>query len=354
LYIPTTMKNLTIALNRILFSRISLDRFTRIFLFPVSVILAIVSLILAVQIYSDIQQSSISSSFATVQSVQDAYRLEIEYPEQEVYSTSERRYDRFWVVAESGEVLATSEENDELSADIWALTTESADGKILDEYTIDGEVFVVAGSNSENGSYWTIVLLSPPFTFETIVWLIFAILALSLMSVTGVIAIRFLGMNTANDHPAAEPSIDIDVHAIEVGGDGSNESVEPSFRTDLSKLHEAVLNATEDFVLVLDSDRKIIYSSLQTPELHSDEVNGQTGLAQFAECHLDEKARLRFKDWVEEGPSGRTLTMDVRGSDGRSHASKWVARTLEMKSGTSFGVFVGRRLMVEEFPSPSA
>ncbi|GMQ81470.1 MAG: hypothetical protein BMS9Abin05_0902 [Rhodothermia bacterium] len=348
------MKNFTVALDRIHFNRISLDRFTRIFLFPVSVVFAISALVLAIQTYSDLQQSSISSAFATVQSVQEAYRLETEYPEDVVYSPSERRFDRFWIVSESGEVLVTSEENAELSADLWALTLESVDGNILDEYTINGEVFVVAGSNSSDGSYWTIILLSPPFTFTTVVWMIFAILALSLMSVTGVIAIRFLGVNAADDYTATKPSIDIDVNAIEIGGDGSSESVEPSLRPDLSKLHEAVLDATEDFVLVLDSDRKIVYSSLQTVDLHSDESIDQTGLAQFAECHLDEKARSRFKNWVEEGPSGRSLTMDVRGSDGRSHASKWVARTLEMKSGTSFEVFVGRRLMVEKFPGPSS
>ncbi|TDI69763.1 MAG: hypothetical protein E2O85_05005 [Bacteroidetes bacterium] len=354
MYIPTAVKKLNFALNKIRRNPNFLDRFTRIFLFPVSVVFAITALVLAVQTYSELQQSSISTALATVQSVEEAYRLETEYPEEVVMSASERRFDRFWVVSELGKIIVTSEENAELSADIWALTEKSVDGNFLDEYTFDGETFVVAGSISVDGTYWTIVLLSPPFSFTTVIWLIFAILALSLMSVSAVIAIRFLGMHEQIEVPAINPTVGIDVNAFDIGGDGSSESAEPSVRPDLSKLHEAVLDATEDFVLVLDQNQKIIYSSLQPEDLNSDQTDDKNGLAQFAESHLDEKARSRFSTWIEEGPSGRSLTMDVLGSDGRLHPSKWVARTLEMKSGTSFDVFVGRRLMVEEFPDPSA
>lgn len=358
MYIPTAVKNSKyvsnlFSLNRLQFNRIPLDGLVRFFLFPAAVVISIAALVLAVQTYSDLQQSSVSSAFATVQSVQEAYRLETEYPEEVVFSPSERRFDRFWVISESGEVLASSEEKAELSPDIWAFTANAIDGIILDEYIADDEVFVLAGTISADGSYWTIVTLSPPFEFAAVIWLIFAILALSLMSVTGVIAIRFFGTNAAKDISSVKPSIDMDVSTIEVGRNGSSESVKPSFRPDLSKLHEAVLDATEDFVLVLDSDRKIIYSSLQSADLRTDETIDQAVLAGFVDGHLDQKAKSRFEKWLEEGPSERSLIMDVRGLDGQSHASRWVARTLKMKSGTSFDIFVGRRLMVEEFPVPS-
>ena len=180
--------------------RIPLDRFIRVFLFPLSSFFALVALFLSVQTYSDLRHSSISSAFVTVQAVQEAYTLEKEYPNEVVLASTERKFEQFWIVSTMGDVLASGDRNAEgqhLDPYIWQLTQEAVNGNVLAEYSAGEDFYMVAGTLSASGEYWTIVLLSPLFTFSTAIWLVLAILALSLMSVSGLIAVRYLSTGYA-------------------------------------------------------------------------------------------------------------------------------------------------------------
>ncbi len=362
--IPTTVFDKLVSLRRI-----PLDRFIRVFLFPLSTLFALAALLLAVQTYSDLRHSSISSAFVTVQAVQEAYALEKEYPDEVVLASTERKFEQFWIVSAMGDVLVSGDRNAEdrhLDADIWRLTQEAVNGNVLDEYRTGGDSYLVAGTLSASGEYWTIVLLSPPLAFPTAIWLVLAILALSLMSVSGLIAVRYLGVQDKSDASSAETSrsnnrLDLltpmETLEKDPGGDGLAVLVSKAFELDstpteidFSSLHEAVLEATDDFVIMVDRNRRVVYSSPVLANSESECTSESDGLTEFADHHLDEKARMRFENWLKEGPEARSLTMDVVDLNGHVHPSRWYARNIETKSGLNFEVFIGRRLIVEEFP----
>jgi len=237
---------------------------------------------------------------------------------------------------------------------------------VLDEYGSGDDSFMIAGMLSASGDFWTIVLLDSPFTITTAIWLILAILALSLMTVSGLIAVRYLGdrdnlrtssLETHRSESHHDQLTSIEFSEMEPGGDGYSVTgmkdfsfVEEKTELDFASLHEAVLEATDDFVIMVDRHRKVVYSSPSLGNSDSDPTSETDGLKEFADHYLDEKARMKFENWLKEGPETHSLTMDVRNGHDQAHPSRWYASNIETKSGLNFVVFIGRRMMVEEFP----
>lgn len=363
--IPTT----TVFDQLVSLRRIALDRFIRVFLFPLSTLFALAALLLSVQTYSDLRHSSISSAFGTVQAVQEAYTLEKEYPNEAVLASTERKFEQFWIVSAMGDVLVSGDKDAEgrhLDPNIWQLTQEAGNGNVLTEYSAGDDFYMVAATLSASGEYWTIVLLSPPFNFITTIWLILAILALSLMSVCGLIAVRYLAVPDDKDASSLEnrrskssrdQSHSIGIPDMGMVGDGlavsvtqAREFVSKATKPDFSSLYEAVLEVTDDFVIIVDRNRNVVYSNPALANSDSEGTSESDDLTKFADHHLDDKARMRFENWLKEGPNGRALTMDIRDSHGHVHPSRWYAHNIETKSGSNFEVFIGRRQIVEEFP----
>ena len=363
---------------------LSSDRVIRFFLFPLSVVFAVASLALAVRTYTDIQGASISRAFATVQSVAEAYRIQSEYPGSVVLSSADRHFERFWVVTERGHILAT---NEGAAPDLTAREAireailEGDGHSFLKRHDAEG-AFMLAGTRS--GDSWTIVRLSPPFAFSTAIWLILSVLALSLMSVTGLIAVRHLttvrdpapGPASSSANGAAADSIpDVTTPAANPGRAPRTSEKHREERAELSRwrvgsggetnflrlqigepcvdLQTAVLKATDDFVIVLEGAGRLVYSNPRIELTDVEKLAGVAPLAAFADRHLDARARSRFETWLQDGPGTRSLTMDVRDTEGTGHPTRWTAHSLEMHSGSVFDVFVGHRVLIEEFPEPT-
>ncbi len=345
-----------------LLRRLPLDGIIRHFLFPLSAVFAIAALVLSIRTLSDLQQSSISSAQATVQSVEDSYRLKAEYPEAAVLSAADRHNERYWVVSTDGIVLATSDAvavGTPLDPAIWEMRNTSRDGTILTDYSTGDMSYLVAGALASTGDYWSIVQLEPPFAFTTTISLILAILALSLMSATGLIALQFVkkdGLFTRDEHIVKTISDEQenlsgrDLSTWQVGGDGGPVLINADGRKSFMNLHEAVLKATDDFVIVLDQERNLVYSNPVIQLSETEELSKIDGLTAFSDRYLDDKARTRFEDWLTSEPESRRLIMDVRSSDGFTHPTRWTAQTLETSAGSVFEVFVGHSLVIEEFP----
>jgi hypothetical protein len=117
-------------------------------------------------------------------------------------------------------------------------------------------------------------------------------------------------------------------------------------------LHEAVLKAKDDFVLVMDAAGILVYSN---PSLHLSDAERLTGIdgpTAFADRFLDDRGRARFEEWLRTGSDVRSLVLDVRGPNGRMQTTRWTGHLMEMHSGATFRVYVGQRMLIEEFPEP--
>jgi PAS domain-containing protein len=364
--------------------RLSSDRVIRFVLFPLSAVFAVASLALAVRTYTDLQGASISHAFVTVQSVAEAYRIRTEYPGSVVLSSADRHFEHFWVVSGEGDVLASNEgaEPDMSTRDAIREAILESDGESFLQRLDVGGAYMLAGTRSADS--WTIVRLSAPFVFSTAIWLILSILALSLMSMTGRIAVRHLttvrdpapgptaspaevtaaqsdpdettpGANAGRTSGTAEDQGEerADLSRWRVGSGGETNFLRLPIGEPYVDLQAAVLKATDDFVIVLDGAGRLVYSNPGIQLTDVDKLAGVDPLAAFAERHLDDRARSRFEIWLQDGPGTRSLTMDVRDAEGTGHPTRWTAHSFEMHSGSVFDVYVGHRILIEEFPEPT-
>ena len=114
-------------------------------------------------------------------------------------------------------------------------------------------------------------------------------------------------------------------------------------------LHSAILRTSEDMVLVLDEQTRIVYWSSAAARLTGWKADDMDTIGTFVKKALSTIARKRFEEWLDDDPTDRTLRLSINTARGEELSTRWKASLVKLDDGSSYGILMGREFRAGDF-----
>ncbi|MCH8275952.1 MAG: PAS domain S-box protein [Bacteroidetes bacterium] len=114
-------------------------------------------------------------------------------------------------------------------------------------------------------------------------------------------------------------------------------------------LHSAILRTSEDMVLVLDEQTRIVYWSSAAARLTGWKADDMDTIGTFVKKALSTIARKRFEEWLDDDPTDRTLQLSINTARGEELSTRWKASLVKLDDGSSYGILMGREFRAGDF-----